>query len=382
MTFRALFRVSPLILCGITLCILGSLPSSYAVLNPADFPKESEVPDVTHIQVQEWLREIDLSGAPSIEANSGDPPDCPSEVPEGVCYWTCEDCSADDVIECPDKNVWGITFDDGPTEATPELLAYLDEKQVKATFFLIGANVVKAPDMVKREAEAGHHLASHTWSHHALTTLTNEQIVAEIKWTEKAIEDATGYRVRYMRPPYGDVDNRVRYVLKKLGYVVVDWGGDTFDSNDWKIPEMSSSAVVSKFQKSLQAYTTPGANNTKGFISLEHDLTKETVAVAKAVIPFGMERNLRLMTVAQCLKDLTPYANSPVPPTSTVSAQPPPANNNGGTHQEETRGRVDASGLDLNQLNGAAVLVSPTMGQRSAWCSSLAMGLLMAALAS
>lgn len=77
-------------------------------------------------------------------------------------------------------------------------------------------------------------MTSCSWSHHALTTLTNEEIVAEIKWTEKAILDATGLRVRYMRPPYGDVDNRVRFVLKKLGYTVVDWGGDTFDSNDWK----------------------------------------------------------------------------------------------------------------------------------------------------
>ncbi|KAF9960350.1 chitin deacetylase, partial [Mortierella alpina] len=221
------------------------------------------------------------------------------------------------------------------------------------------------------------------WSHHALTTLSNEQIVAEIKWTEKAIEEATGYRVRYMRPPYGDVDNRVRYVLKQLGYIVVDWGGDTFDSNDWKIPDMSSSAVISRFQKSLQAYTASGANNTKGFISLEHDLSKETVAVAKAVIPFGMERNLNLMTVAQCLKDHTPYANSPVPSTSAVSEQPPPANNNGGDHQEEkTRGHVDSSGLDLRQQNGAAALASPTMGQRGAWWSSLALGMLMTGLVS
>ncbi|KAF9945954.1 chitin deacetylase [Mortierella alpina] len=380
MTRRAHFRVSPLVLSGVALCILGSLPSSYAALNPAEFPKDAEVPDVAHPQVKEWLSQIDLSGAPSIEANSGEPPDCPSNVPEGVCYWTCEDCSADDVIECPDKDAWGITFDDGPTEATPELLTFLDEKQVKATFFLVGSNVVKAPDMVKREVEAGHHLASHTWSHHALTTLSNEQIVAEIKWTEKAIEDATGYRVRYMRPPYGDVDNRVRYVLKQLGYIVVDWGGDTFDSNDWKIPEMSASAVTSKFQKSLQAYASNSANNTKGFISLEHDLSKETVAVAKAVIPFGLERNLKLMTVAQCLKDLTPYANSPVPSPTAVPSQPPPANNNGGTHGEETRGRVDASGLDLHQLNGATVLAS--MGQSGMWWSSLVVGLLVAGLAS
>lgn len=64
--------------------------------------------------------------------------------------------------------------------------------------------------------------------------MTNEQIVAEMKWTEKAIADVTGYRVKYMRPPYGDIDDRVRFVLKKMGYVVVDWGGDTFDVQDWK----------------------------------------------------------------------------------------------------------------------------------------------------
>lgn len=84
-----------------------------------------------------------------------------------------------------------------------------------------------------------------SWSHHALTTLSNEQIVAEMKWTEKAIEDATGYRVKYMRPPYGDIDNRVRFVLKKLGYIVVDWTGDTFDTNDWKSKPTIQSLVLS-----------------------------------------------------------------------------------------------------------------------------------------
>jgi len=54
-----------------------------------------------------------------------------------------------------------------------------------------------------------------------------------MKWTEKAIMDATGHKVRYMRPPYGDIDNRVRFVLKQMGYVVVDWT-DSFDTLDWQ----------------------------------------------------------------------------------------------------------------------------------------------------
>ncbi|KAG0376462.1 chitin deacetylase [Mortierella sp. AD032] len=257
------------------MCILAALAAIVtitpitAVLDSKEFPPESEVPSVDSPLVKQWLSEIDLTAAPSIPPNSGDPSDCSTVVSEGICRWACEDCSADDVIQCPDVNAWGLTFNAGPSEATPELLAFLGEKQVKATFF----------------------------------------VLAEIKWTEKAIADAVGYRVRYMRPPYGDIDNRVRFVLKALGYTVVNWSGNTFDSNDWKIPEMSISAVVSKFQKSLQTYTAPGSSNTKGFISLEHDLSKETVAVAKEVIPFGMERNLMPMTVAECLHDTSPYSS-------------------------------------------------------------------------
>lgn len=156
-------KLSPILLCTAVICFLASTtPLATAAINKADFPPSSAVPSITHPQVQQWLAEIDLKGAPSIPLNVGDPPDCPAKVDPDVCYWTCEDCANDDVVECPDKNVWGLTFDDGPTPATLDLLAFLDQQQVKATFFLIGANVVQYPDMVEKEAAAGHHLASHT----------------------------------------------------------------------------------------------------------------------------------------------------------------------------------------------------------------------------
>ncbi|KAF9403936.1 chitin deacetylase, partial [Podila epigama] len=286
--------------------------ATVATSTSSEYPLPSKIPSVDHPQVQQWLKEINLADAPKLQPNVGEPPECPAlPLPEGTCYWTCEDCSADDVVHCPDKNVWGLTFDDGPTPATPDLLKFLDEQKVKATFFLVGGNVIQYPELVKAEAAAGHHLASHTWSHHALTTLTNEQIVAEIKWTEKAIFDATGLKVRYMRPPYGDVDNRVRYVLKQLGYTIVDWTGDLFDSDDWQIGVDSSvtlESAKSKFQTALDGYTTNLAIETKGFISLEHDLSVDTVAVAKSAIPFGLARNLTITTVASCLGDTAPYA--------------------------------------------------------------------------
>ncbi|KAK3823532.1 MAG: family 4 carbohydrate esterase, partial [Benniella sp.] len=271
----------------------------------ASYPRAGAVPPVDSPQVQAWLKEIDLSGAPDISLNHGEPPSCPSKIDPNVCYWTCQNCAADDVVSCPDTNVWGLAFDDGPTEVTPSLLEFLLEQNVKATFFLIGGNVVQHPDIVRTEITHGHHLASHTWSHHALTTLSNEQIVAEIKWTEKAIEDATGYRVKYMRPPYGDIDNRVRFVLKKLGYIVVDWTGDTFDTNDWKIPQKqaTASAVVTHFKTSISNYNDKTSADKKGFISLEHDLSVDTVAVAKSLIPYGVDHGLIIQSVATCLRD-------------------------------------------------------------------------------
>ncbi|KAF9112686.1 chitin deacetylase [Mortierella sp. AM989] len=283
----------------------GSSPSS-----GAKYPRAGVVPPTNSPEVKAWLKEIDLSEAPKIGLNHGAPPSCPAKIDPSVCYWTCQDCAADDIVACPGSNVWGLTFDDGPTEVTPSLLEVLHKENVKATFFLIGGNVVQYPNIVKTELEQGHHLASHTWSHHALTTLTNEQIVAEMKWTEKAIEDVTGYRVKYMRPPYGDVDNRVRFVLRKLGYIVVDWTGDAFDTNDWKIPMKQATvpSAIEHLEKSIITYIANKNFNKKGFISLEHDLSSETVDVAKSLIPFGTSHGLIIQSISNCLRDAFPYA--------------------------------------------------------------------------
>ncbi|KAG0310878.1 chitin deacetylase, partial [Podila horticola] len=151
--------------------------------------------------------------------------------------------------------------------------------KLSATFFLIGSKVVQFSTTVQRQFNEGHHLASHTWSHKPLTSLSNAQIVAEMKWTEKAVLAATGKRLKYMRPPYGDINNRVRFVLKKMGYIVVDWTGTEltpfeFDTNDWKQTQLppnnvSQSTVIDLFTKNLDIYAS--GSRDKGFYCLEHD---------------------------------------------------------------------------------------------------------------
>ncbi|KAF9168927.1 chitin deacetylase [Mortierella sp. AD011] len=302
----------------------------------SDYPTINEIPPTDSPEVKAWLAEIgDLSGAPQIPLPNptAQPPPCAKKPLANECHWTCDGCSADDITACAAPNTWGLTFDDGPSTATPTLLDYLKTQKLSASFFLIGSNVIQYPQTVVRELAEGHHLASHTWSHHALTTLTNEQIVAEMKWTEKAVMAATGLKLKYMRPPYGDINNRVRYVLKKMGYIPVDWTGDQFDTTDWKLPTITEANVISTFTKSLDAYV--AGNKTQGFYCLEHDLNKLTVGVAQKLIPLGLAKGIKISSIPVCESDASPYqsgGNATMPtvpgvtPTTTSATAAPSGN--------------------------------------------------------
>lgn len=123
------------------------------------------------------------------------------------CWWTCGGCTAPfDIVDCPDKLNWGLTYDDGPSFYTSELLAFLDQYSLKSTFFVVGSRAVQFPHTTQLEYMDQHQIAVHTWSHPPLTTLTNDQIIAELGWSKKIIKDVTGVTPNMMRPPYGDIE--------------------------------------------------------------------------------------------------------------------------------------------------------------------------------
>ncbi|KAG0267022.1 chitin deacetylase [Mortierella polycephala] len=270
------------------------------------YPPIDQVPETNSPQVQAWLKKIDLTRAPKIPLGEGDPPLCPPAPFPGRCNWICDQCPANDLVNCRSRNTWAITFDDGPHVVTPTLLDFLKTERISASFFLVGSHVVQRPDTVRRQIAEGHHIASHTWSHRGLTTLTNEQIVAEMKWTEKAVLEVTGRRLKYVRPPYGDIDNRVRFVLKKLGYTVVNWSGDDFGTDDWKLPDdITETEIVDKFTESLDKYI--AGSRSKGIISLEHDFDVPMIDLARKLVPLGRARNITITSVAGCQRDHYPY---------------------------------------------------------------------------
>ncbi|KAL1919065.1 uncharacterized protein VTP21DRAFT_2446 [Calcarisporiella thermophila] len=279
----------------------GALPPG----SVAGYPPPDKVPPTDSPEVQAWLKLVDFSKVPTLPLSKNG--ECANSVVDpNACWWTCQKCTRpEDIVYCPKTSQWGLTYDDGPTVHTPQLLDYLKQNNIKSTMFVVGSRVIQNPDVLRREYAEGHHIAVHTWSHSPLTSLTNEQIVAEVKWTEKAIKDTIGVTPVYMRPPYGDYDDRVRAIMKQLGYKTVIWT-DGFDTQDWQIPagQVTTQQVIGNFSNWLPKIQ----SMQTGFIVLEHDLYPQTVQIAiQNILPAAIQNKLQMMPVPQCIGDGSPY---------------------------------------------------------------------------
>ncbi|KAF8305092.1 glycoside hydrolase/deacetylase [Clavulina sp. PMI_390] len=294
---------------GVTPSISGAPPIPTWAFSPTEgYPALDAVPPTNSTQVQQWIAEVAATGIqiPNIPlSKDGSCASDPAKVANAsYCWWTCGGCTRDtDVTTCPDKMTWGLTYDDGPSPWTTDLLNYLDENNLKTTFFVVGSRAISRPDILQAEYAGLHHIADHTWSHPYLTTLSNDQIIAELGWTRKAIKDITGVTPLYMRPPYGDIDDRVRAICKAMNLTPVMWSNystNYFDTEDWHIPlGYSVDGVIDNFENIL--------NNASvldtGFIVLEHDLYPQTVDVAIGyVLPDAMARkDITFSNVIECL---------------------------------------------------------------------------------
>ncbi|HET6740639.1 MAG TPA: polysaccharide deacetylase family protein [Kribbella sp.] len=166
-----------------------------------------------------------------------------------------------------------LTFDDGPDlEYTPKVLDVLARFDAKATFFEVGENVRKHPELSKRIHAAGHSVQNHTWDHSDLRKLTPAKFQQEVASTDQAIRTATGSTPACLRPPYGGVSATVRQRAKAMGKDLVVW---TVDSRDWTKP--GTAAIVQHVLKNVHS----------GSVILMHDgggNRTETVAALPAIL--------------------------------------------------------------------------------------------------
>ncbi|KAJ1305140.1 hypothetical protein OPQ81_000177 [Rhizoctonia solani] len=298
---------------GATPPVSGAPALPTPVIVASNYPALDQIPPINSPEVQQWIKEVQNSrvtipGYPTTQPGGCSEPANAAAVANasasGTCWWTCGGCSRDtDITTCPDQKTWGLSFDDGPSPYTPNLLQYLDQQNLKSTFFIVGSRAISRPEILQTEYMGGHQLSVHTWSHPYLTTLTTEQIIAELGWTKKAIKDITGVTPNTMRPPYGDIDDRVRAICKAMGLTPIIWtsaGGSDFDTNDWHIPAgLSPEVVLSSFESILSR----ASSLNTGFIVLSHDLYQQTVDMATGyIVPDALARGFNLKNIVTCLK--------------------------------------------------------------------------------
>jgi peptidoglycan/xylan/chitin deacetylase (PgdA/CDA1 family) len=174
-----------------------------------------------------------------------------------------------------------------------ELLEYLDQEDVRATFFMCGKNVRRLPGISGRVAAAGHEIGNHSYSHPYLTFKSTAFIEREFSYAQDIIADETGVVPMLLRPPYGFRWFGLGAVQHKLSLLGVLW---SVIGNDWKWPRERIAAHV------LQ-YSDPG-----GIICLhdgravesEPDIT-ETVAAVRLLVPVLKDQGYEFETVGQLL---------------------------------------------------------------------------------
>ncbi|NMA95604.1 MAG: polysaccharide deacetylase family protein [Clostridiales bacterium] len=132
-----------------------------------------------------------------------------------------------------DKKIIAISFDAAwGSERTDELLAILRERDIKATFFLVGIWIDKYPDKVRQIASEGHEIGNHSTSHPHMSKLSSEEIKKELEITQQKLIDLAGDRaVKLFRPPFGDYNDTLILTCRELGYYPIQWD---VDSLDWK----------------------------------------------------------------------------------------------------------------------------------------------------
>ncbi|MFE5753230.1 polysaccharide deacetylase family protein [Streptomyces massasporeus] len=176
----------------------------------------------------------------------------------------------------------GLTFDDGPSGNTAQLLGALRQYGLRATMFNQGQYAAANPSLVRAQVTAGMWVANHSYTHPHLTRLSQAQIDSEISRTQQAVATAGGGTPKLFRPPYGETNATVKSVAARYGLTEIIWH---VDSQDWN--GASTDAIVQSV-----------ARLTNGQIILMHDWPANTLAAVPRIAQTLASRGLCAGTIS------------------------------------------------------------------------------------
>ncbi len=180
--------------------------------------------------------------------------------------------------------VVAITFDDGPNyRTTMKLLDGLRERNVKATFFLVGERVEYSREVVLQMSKDGHLIGNHTYTHAQLTEIPTDKAIDEINKTNEIISSVTGTEVTFIRPPCGCWNQEL---MNKVDMIPVFWD---VDPKDWCRVDISG--VVDSVVNTIE----------DGDIILFHDIYDTSVVAALEVIDRLKNMGFEFVTVDRIL---------------------------------------------------------------------------------
>lgn len=190
-----------------------------------------------------------------------------------------------------EEKIVALTFDDGPhPKYTTQVLDLLAKYQAKATFFIIGQNAKKNPDVILRAHQDGHELANHTYTHNLKASIPVLQ--AEIEQTNELINKITNFQPVLFRPVGGEYTDEMIKAVTDNGYKVVMWSWHQ-DTQDWKNPGVKK--IVNKVLRG----TKPGD------VILFHDggaQRDQTVEALKEILPALQKKGYKFVTVSELME--------------------------------------------------------------------------------
>lgn len=187
-----------------------------------------------------------------------------------------------------------LTYDDGPTPGvTDRILKDLGDRNLKATFFMIGNKVRRYPELAKAVVEAGHEVANHTYTHPSLNRLSDERVIEELTQCQQVLTEVTGATPVWFRPPYAAFQNKRQGPMARNEHLGVAYW--SVDPRDWSNPGVD--AITNKVLGGTRS----------GSIILLHDLKKQTAQATPAILDGLMERGFNFTTLSGYLGD--PYGS-------------------------------------------------------------------------
>lgn len=186
-------------------------------------------------------------------------------------------------------NLVAITFDDGPhPEYTPQVLELLKKHNAKATFFCVGKQVQKNPDLFKAIIDGGHTVGNHTYTHvRSFGFFNEEEVSKELLKTIDLVKNISGLQMKLYRPAFGVTNPSIEKSVKKLNLTSIGWNVRSLDTTP-RNENMVLKRITSKI--------------SKGDIVLLHDTSEKSVRVLERLLLFLDEKKLESVTVDQILQ--------------------------------------------------------------------------------